>query len=130
MRMVDLIIKKRNNLELSQKEIEFIIEDGSTYYSVISKDFQIGNKYTSITYAFDNFFIFNKLNRFFSWLGNYTFEVFLTHLFLFDLYEKLVTKNIIAADNLMIYIFIVFLIIPFSILLSLVSKCIKKLLKI
>ena len=79
---------------------------------------------------FDNFFIFNKLNRFFSWLGNYTFEVFLTHLFLFDLYEKLVTKNIIAADNLMIYIFIVFLIIPFSILLSLVSKCIKKLLKI
>ena len=79
---------------------------------------------------FDNFFIFNKLNRFFSWLGNYTFEVFLTHLFLFDLYEKLVTKNIIASDNLMIYIFIVFLIIPFSILLSLVSKCIKKLLKI
>ena len=36
----------------------FIAQDEQGYYSVISKDFQIGNKYTSITYAFDNFFIF------------------------------------------------------------------------
>lgn len=36
----------------------FIAQDEQGYYSIISKDFQIGNKYTSITYAFDNFFIF------------------------------------------------------------------------
>ena len=35
----------------------FIAQDEQGYYSIISKDFQIGNKYTSITYAFDNFFV-------------------------------------------------------------------------
>lgn len=35
----------------------FIAQDENGYYSIISKDFQIGNKYTSLTYAFDNFFI-------------------------------------------------------------------------
>ncbi|MCR5494391.1 MAG: acyltransferase [Treponema sp.] len=79
---------------------------------------------------FDKFYIFNKINRFFSWLGNYTFEVFLTHLFLFDLYGNLVSKNIVSSDNLMFYIFIIILIIPCSFLLSLISKIIKKVIKI
>lgn len=36
----------------------FIATDDSNYYSIISKDMQIENNYTNITYAFDNFFIF------------------------------------------------------------------------
>ncbi len=36
----------------------FIATDDSNHYSIISKDTQIQNNYTNITYAFDNFFIF------------------------------------------------------------------------
>ena len=36
----------------------FIAQDDSGYYSIISKDVQIQDNYTNITYAFDNFFIF------------------------------------------------------------------------
>jgi len=36
----------------------FIAQDEKGYYSIISKDFQIGNNYTSISYAFNNFFVF------------------------------------------------------------------------
>ena len=38
----------------------FIAQDENGYYSIISKDMQIGNgsNYTNITYAFNNFFVF------------------------------------------------------------------------
>ncbi len=36
----------------------FIATDEANHYSIISKDMQIENNYTNITYAFDNFFIF------------------------------------------------------------------------
>lgn len=36
----------------------FIATDESNYYSIISKDVQIQDNYTNITYAFDNFFVF------------------------------------------------------------------------
>ena len=36
----------------------FIAQDEHGYYSIISKDTEIKNNYTNITYAFDNFFIF------------------------------------------------------------------------
>ncbi len=36
----------------------FIAEDENGYYSIISKDIQIQNNYTNITYAFDNFFVY------------------------------------------------------------------------
>ena len=36
----------------------FIATDESNYYSIISKDIQIQDNYTNITYAFDNFFVF------------------------------------------------------------------------
>lgn len=38
----------------------FIAEDENGYYSIISKEVQINNNYTNITYAFDNFFIFTN----------------------------------------------------------------------
>lgn len=38
----------------------FIAEDEAGYYSIISKDIQIDEKYTNISYAFDNFFIFTN----------------------------------------------------------------------
>ncbi len=38
----------------------FIAKDESGYYSIISKDIQIDEKYTNISYAFDNFFIFTN----------------------------------------------------------------------
>lgn len=38
----------------------FIAQDESGYFSIISKDVQIQDKYTNITYAFDNFFIFTN----------------------------------------------------------------------
>lgn len=36
----------------------FIATDDSNYYSIISKDVQIEDDYTNITYAFDNFFVY------------------------------------------------------------------------
>ena len=36
----------------------FIAQDEMGFFSIISKDFQIGNNYTSISYAFNNFFVF------------------------------------------------------------------------
>ena len=36
----------------------FIAQDEMGYFSIISKDFQIGNNYTAISYAFNNFFVF------------------------------------------------------------------------
>lgn len=36
----------------------FIAEDDMGFYSVISKDFTVGNNYKNLVYAFDNFFIF------------------------------------------------------------------------
>lgn len=36
----------------------FIAQDDQGYYSIISKDTEIKNNYTNITYAFDNFFVF------------------------------------------------------------------------
>lgn len=36
----------------------FIATDESNYYSIISKDIQIADNYTNITYAFDNFFVY------------------------------------------------------------------------
>lgn len=36
----------------------FIAQNDNGYYSIISKDVQIDDKYTNITYAFDNFFVF------------------------------------------------------------------------
>ena len=36
----------------------FIAKDDKGFYSIISKDVQIQNSYTNITYAFDNFFVF------------------------------------------------------------------------
>ena len=36
----------------------FIAQDEHGYYSIISKDREINNNYTNITYAFDNFFVF------------------------------------------------------------------------
>lgn len=38
----------------------FIAEDEAGYDSIISKDIQIDDKYTNISYAFDNFFIFTN----------------------------------------------------------------------
>ena len=38
----------------------FIAESGNGYYSIISKDIQIDDKYTNITYAFENYFIFTN----------------------------------------------------------------------
>lgn len=38
----------------------FIAQDENGYFSIISKDIQIQDKYTNITYAFDNFFIFTN----------------------------------------------------------------------
>ncbi len=38
----------------------FIAQDENGYFSIISKDVQIDNKYTNISYAFDNFFIFTN----------------------------------------------------------------------
>lgn len=38
----------------------FIAQDEQGYYSIISKDVQIEDKYTNISYAFDNFFIFSN----------------------------------------------------------------------
>lgn len=38
----------------------FIAQDEEGYYSIISKDVQIEDKYTNISYAFDNFFIFTN----------------------------------------------------------------------
>ena len=38
----------------------FIAEDEYGYYSIISKDIQIDERYTNISYAFDNFFIFTN----------------------------------------------------------------------
>ena len=38
----------------------FIAENEAGYYSIISKDKQIDEKYTNISYAFDNFFIFTN----------------------------------------------------------------------
>ncbi len=38
----------------------FITQDENGYYSIISKDVQIGDKYTNISYAFGNFFIFTN----------------------------------------------------------------------
>lgn len=38
----------------------FIAENEEGYYSIISKDMQTNEKYTNITYAFDNFFIFTN----------------------------------------------------------------------
>ncbi len=38
----------------------FIAQDEQGYYSIISKDIQIEDKYTNISYAFDNFFIFSN----------------------------------------------------------------------
>ena len=36
----------------------FIATDDSNHYSIISKDIQIEDNYTNITYAFDNFFVY------------------------------------------------------------------------
>lgn len=36
----------------------FIATDDANYYSIISKDVQIADNYTNITYAFDNFFVY------------------------------------------------------------------------
>lgn len=36
----------------------FIAQDEQGFYSIISKDAEIKNNYTNITYAFDNFFVF------------------------------------------------------------------------
>lgn len=36
----------------------FIAQDEQGYYSIISKESEIKNNYTNITYAFDNFFVF------------------------------------------------------------------------
>lgn len=36
----------------------FIAQNEQGYYSIISKDIQIENNYTNITYAFDNFFVY------------------------------------------------------------------------
>ena len=38
----------------------FIAKDESNFYSIISKEVQIKDNYTNITYAFDNFFIFTN----------------------------------------------------------------------
>lgn len=38
----------------------FIAQDEEGYFSIISKDIEIQDKYTNITYAFDNFFIFTN----------------------------------------------------------------------
>lgn len=40
----------------------FIAQDDKGYYSIISKDITIDEKYTNISYAFDNFFIFTDSN--------------------------------------------------------------------
>ncbi len=38
----------------------FIAQDEQGYYSIINKDVQIEDKYTNISYAFDNFFVFTN----------------------------------------------------------------------
>lgn len=40
----------------------FIAEDGDGYYSIISKDIKINEKYIQVSYAFHNFFIFTDEN--------------------------------------------------------------------
>lgn len=40
----------------------FIATDDSGHYSIISKDVQIEDNYTNITYAFDNFFVYTTEN--------------------------------------------------------------------
>ena len=42
----------------------FIAQDEQGYYSIISKDAEIKNNYTNITYAFDNFFVFTTKEGF------------------------------------------------------------------
>ena len=41
-------------------EAFFIAQDQEGYYSIISKDYQTEDKYTNISYAFDNFFVFTN----------------------------------------------------------------------
>ena len=50
----------------------FIAKDDKGFYSIISKDVQIQNSYTNITYAFDNFFVFTTEEGFSGVLNAYT----------------------------------------------------------
>ena len=50
----------------------FIAQDEQGYYSIISKDAEIKNNYTNITYAFDNFFVFTTEEGFYGILDLYS----------------------------------------------------------
>lgn len=50
----------------------FIAKDDKGFYSIISKDIQIQNSYTNITYAFDNFFVFTTEEGYSGVLNAYT----------------------------------------------------------
>lgn len=50
----------------------FIAKDDKGFYSIISKDVQIQNSYTNITYAFDNFFVFTTEEGYSGVLNAYT----------------------------------------------------------
>ena len=50
----------------------FIAQDEQGYYSIISKDTEIKNNYTNITYAFDNFFVFTTEEGFYGILDLYS----------------------------------------------------------
>lgn len=50
----------------------FIAQDEHGYYSIISKDAEIKNNYTNITYAFDNFFVFTTEEGFYGILDLYS----------------------------------------------------------
>lgn len=50
----------------------FIAQDEHGYYSIISKDTEIKNNYTNITYAFDNFFVFTTEEGFYGILDLYS----------------------------------------------------------
>ena len=50
----------------------FIALDNDGFYSIISKDTEIADNYTNITYAFDNFFLYTSQNGYTGILNVYT----------------------------------------------------------
>ena len=75
----------------------------------------------------EKYCIAKKIIDFFSFIGNYTFEIFLIHIFLFNIYDNLVKSSKLSADKIDAYIFIIVLIIPCTVILVLISNGIKHL---
>ena len=56
------VVKTNNYASVSEVEgtSYFIAKSEDGYYSVISKDVNVNNKYTNLTYAFDDYFVFTN----------------------------------------------------------------------